>query len=298
MEGIAVNEDFAGQVAVVTGAGRGLGRAYALWLAKAGVKVVVNNRARAGRTSVAEAVAREIRDGGGIAIANEDRIEDPAGAARLVAAALGAFDRLDILVCNAGITTFMLLDEMSAEDFQQIMSVNFYGSLYPIQAALKPMYAAGYGRIVATASTAAWYPIPGVSAYAASKSALIGLVRTLGTEAGDRNVRINLIAPMAYTPMSYGHMDENLADLFSTDHIAPVVGWLSAPSCDRSGGILTIGGGEVRRVGIVEGPGQRIEPDMADFWARLESLEGGKERATGMETADSLIAAFRVSQRG
>ena len=292
-----MNDDFAGQVAVVTGAGGGLGRAYALWLAKAGVKVVVNNRARAGRASVAEAVAREIRDAGGTAVANEDSIEDPAGAARLIAAALDSFGRLDILVCNAGITTFAPLDDMSAEDFQQIMNVNFYGSLYPIQAALKPMYTAGYGRIVATASTAAWYPIPGISAYAASKSALIGLARTLGAEAADRDVRINLIAPMAYTPMSYGHMDESLAALFSTDHIAPVVGWLCAPSCDRSGAILTIGGGEVRRVGIVEGRGQRIEPDMADLWARLESLEGSKERATGMETANSLIAAFRASQR-
>lgn len=289
---------FEGQVALVTGAGRGLGRAYALWLAKAGAKVVVSNRSRPDRESVAEAVAEEIRAAGGEAIADDSAVEDQQGAEKMVAAAIKAFGRLDILICNAGVTQISPLMEMGIDQFREVMDINFYGTLFPMRAALQEMSRAGYGRIIVTASGAAYYPIPGTAAYAAAKSALIGLVRTTAAEVAEKDIKINIISPIAYTPMSYGHMSESLGELFSTDNITPVVGWLSSPACDKSGAILTVGGGKVSRVRIVETPGQRVhERDMGAIWPDLESLDGAREWASGMDSANRLIAEFQASAK-
>lgn len=290
---------FKGQVALVTGAGRGLGRAYALWLAKAGAKVVVSNRSKPGRDSVAEAVVEEIRAAGGEAIADENAVENEQGAKEMVTTAIKAFGRLDILICNAGVTEISPLLDMDIDQLRMVMDVNFYGTLLPMRAALKEMSSAGYGRIVVTASGAAYYPIPGTAAYAASKAALIGLVRTTAAEVADKDIKINIISPIAYTPMSYGHMSESLGELFSTDNVTPVVGWLSSPACDRSGTILTVGGGKVSRVRIVETPGQPVhERKISDIWPDLESLDGAREWASGMDTANGLIAEFQAFQEG
>lgn len=289
--------DLSGQVALVTGAGRGLGRAHALWLAAAGAKIVVNNRAKPGRASTANAVVEEIRAAGGEAIADENPIDDPEGAERMVAAAIQAFGRLDILICNAGFTDMAPFAEMDLERFNAIMSGNFYGAMLPMRAALKEMIRAGYGRIVATTSSAAYFPIPGCSAYGAAKAALIGLVRTAATEVAGHDIKLNLISPLAFTSMNEGYLGEELSGLFSTDHIVPVAGWLCSPACDRSGAILTVGGGKVSRVWVMETAGQRTGgKDMADVLPMLDSLDGAREWETGMDTGNNLIAEFEASR--
>jgi NAD(P)-dependent dehydrogenase (short-subunit alcohol dehydrogenase family) len=239
---------FEGQVAIVTGAGKGLGRSYARWFAKAGAKVVVNNRVRSGTPSSAELVVQEIRAEGGVAVADESSVEDPIGAERMVHRAIEAWGRADILICNAGFTKVEPLLDMDLDDIKAIMDVNFFGTLYPMLAAARIMRDTGYGRIVATASSVACFPMAGTGAYAASKSALIGLVRTLGVELGDRNVRVNLIAPGAYTSMSVGYIDESLKDIFSPDNVAPVVAWLASTACDVSGFMFKVGGGKINEM--------------------------------------------------
>ncbi len=248
------------RVVIVTGAGKGLGRAYALDLAAQGASVVVNNRwSDRGQPSSAEAVAAEIRAGGGQAVANLESAEDPDAGEAMVAQALTEFGRLDAVVSNAGVPETLRLHRQTREGFQKIFDINFFGAFHLIQAAWPALSASKAGRIVVSASSAGLHGGDGMAAYASSKAALIGLVRGLAVEGAPRGLKINAIAPYAVTAMTEQHLAPGMAERMDPAAVAPLVSWLVSEACAVTGRTLVSGGGRLRAAFAVEGPPVDLE---------------------------------------
>lgn len=268
---------FDGKVALITGAGKSLGRAYALWMAARGAAVVVNNRVHPGVRSSARAVADEIVSAGGRAVADEHSVEREEGAREMVETAYRHFGRLDILVCNAAISLVNApLQSMTLEQLREVIDVNLWGTLLPLHAAFPRMIEAGYGRIVLTTSQVGLFGRAGSSAYACSKSAMIGLARAAGWDGDAHNVRINVVAPAAFTAMST--LPPRFKEIIAPEKVAPAVGWLCSDACNASGMILNVGAGRVRRVKVQEGRVVEIPGD--DFgacWPALEDMTDAVE---------------------
>lgn len=247
--------EFTGQVAIVTGAGTGLGRAHALWLAERGAAVVVNNRAQPGRASTAEAVAEEIRAAGGRAVANEHAVEDPVAGRAMVEAAIAAFGRIDILVLNAGVHSMVPFHDLDIESFRRQVDINLWGSVYPVHAAWKAMVEQGYGRIVLTSSLGGIYGFPMSVPYATSKASILGLARGLALDVpAGADIRVNTIAPGGNTRMLAGLVPEAVAEALDPQRVSAVVGWLASRACDLNGAVLSVGGGRALRIHTGEGP--------------------------------------------
>jgi NAD(P)-dependent dehydrogenase (short-subunit alcohol dehydrogenase family) len=276
------NPGHRGRVALITGAGKGLGRAYALDLARRGMKIVVNNRRRDGQPSTADAVVEEIRGACGEAIANYDSVETEAGAAAMVAQAYDTYGQLDALICNAGISQGATLMKTPLDEFRQIMDVNFYGTLYPVYAAWPRMREAGFGRIVLTTSGAGFFGVHGLTAYSASKGAVIAFGRALALEGESRNVRTNIVGPYAHTPMTAKYMNDDHARRFPPTAVAPLIAWWVSPDCQVNGEAVMAAGGVFRRAEAMEGPGLLL-PDatpeaIAEAWGRIGTLDGAVRR--------------------
>lgn len=245
----------AGRVAIVTGAGLGLGRAYALELARRGLRVLVNNRRReldaAGRGS-ADRVVEEIRAAGGTALADYEDVCHHGAGERMVARALGEWGRLDALVNNAGVDQHAPFHRIGLAEFRAIFETNFFGTLQVTHAAWGPMRAAGHGRIVVSTSSAGLHGLHGLSAYAASKAALIGLARTLAAEGASRDLHCNAVAPYAATRMTAAHLDEAARATMTPELVAPLVADLVAARCRVNGEVIVAGLGWARRAATVE----------------------------------------------
>ena len=290
---------FKGRVALITGAGAGLGLAYAHRLAMQGATVIVNNRANPNRRSSAQAVVDEIVAKGGNAIADEHNVADEHSAKAMVDFAYDQFERLDVLICNAGISGGGPLQDTSNAAFKELFDVSFYGTLFPIQSALQRMYDAGYGRIIGTTSSAGFFASPGAAAYASAKTALIGLFRALAGEAAPFGVKANLISPMAWSRMAEQYLDKKYAELLDPDHVAKIVSWLASEACPVSGELLVAGGGQVYRATVVQSPGQPIgDGDMTKGWSKLSDISAAREAAHGMETVMQIMAAFDAETSG
>lgn len=265
--------DLSGRTAIVTGAGKGLGRAYALHLADCGAAVLVNNRRHAGesdaQTSAAQTVAA-IQARGGRAAANWSDVCDPASGHAMVEQARAAFGGLDIVVANAGVSTAASFLKQGMAQFRQVFDTGFFGNLHLAHAAWPYLMAQGYGRIVLTASSAGLYADHGLSAYSASKAAVIGLARALAHEGRSKNVLVNVIAPYGLSQMTAAHMSETMAQAFDPALVAPLVGWLASPACDQSGEVLVSGGGMVRRNGNGETDGALLPS--SDIGTVLQAL--------------------------
>jgi len=287
------------KVAIVTGAGKGLGRSYAIYLAARGARVVVNNRRRSNsEPSSADEVVQAIRQAGGQAIANYDSVEDPAAGARIVQQAVDAWGRVDILINNAGVDQRSTFHKVSVEQFRQIFDINFYGSLYVTHAAYARMRAAGYGRIVVSTSVAGLYGLHGLTAYSASKAALIGFMRTLAMEGKSHNVLTNAISPYAATPMTarQGNMPEEFMTTMRPEFVAPAVALLVSDQTSLNGQVIIAGKGAFRRAANVEGRGLRYaEPTeataeaLARDVAQLLDMEGATEFADAMAAFQQLF---------
>ncbi len=265
------------RVAIVTGAGNGLGRAYALYLAARGAKVIVNNRRRptdaAGETS-AERTVRAITAAGGEAVADFEDVTDPECGERMVGHALDTWGRLDILVNNAGVGQHQPFHKIDVDAFRAIFDVNFYGSLYPTHAAFGRMRAAGYGRILMSTSSAGLHGLHGLTAYSAAKAALIGLTRSLAAEGGPKGVFVNAVAPYATTNMTVQRSSAEMQATLPPELVAPMVAYLVSEQTRLNGQVLIAGKGGFRRAAMVEGPGhgyrdagaltpEQIEADLA-----------------------------------
>ena len=263
---------FDGRVALITGAGKSLGRAYALWLAARGAAVVVNNRVHPGVPSSAQAVVDEIVAAGGRANADEHSVEDAAGARAMVDAAHDAFGRLDILICNAAISRVNRpFQDMRIDEIREVVDINLWGTLLPLHAAFPRMVEAGYGRIVLTTSQVGLFGRAGSSAYACTKSAMIGLARAVGWDGHPHNVRVNVVAPAAYTAMST--LPPRFKEIIAPEKVSPAVGWLCSEACNESGMIFNVGAGRVRRVKVQEGKVIEIPgDDFSACWPALDDM--------------------------
>lgn len=217
---------FDGRVAIVTGAGGGLGRHHALALAARGAKVVVNDLGgtvdgNGGTPKAAQAVVDEIRAAGGEAIANGASVTDPQAVQAMVEQALAAWGRIDILVNNAGILRDKSFAKMELDDFRLVIEVHLMGAVNCTKAVWETMRAQNYGRIVMTTSSSGLYGNFGQANYGAAKMALVGLMQTLSIEGAKNDIRVNCIAPTAATRMTENLMPEAVLNLLQPEAVTP-----------------------------------------------------------------------------
>jgi NAD(P)-dependent dehydrogenase (short-subunit alcohol dehydrogenase family) len=247
---------FDDRVAVVTGAGRGLGRAYAQLLASKGAKVVVDDSGGdLGGDGLdagpAEAVAAEIRAAGGEAIACTESVATAAGGQAVIGAAVERYGRIDILVHNAGNVRGAPLTQMTYQDFDAVVDVHLRGAFHVIRPAFPLMCEAEYGRIVLTSSIGGLYGNHGIANYAASKAGVIGLCNVVALEGEARGVKCNVVVPAAETRMAQGR-DTSAYPPWGPELVAPVVGWLAHESCSITGEMLVALAGRVARAVVAE----------------------------------------------
>lgn len=234
-----------GRVAIITGAGNGLGRAHALLFASRGAKVVVNDlggstRGEGKSSAAADRVVEEIRAAGGEAVANYDSVED---GAKIVQTALDHFGRVDIVVNNAGILRDVTFQKMTEQDWDLIYRVHVLGAFRVTHAAWPKMREQNYGRIIFTASAAGIYGNFGQANYSTAKLGLVGLANTLALEGRKYNIHANAIAPIAGSRMTESVFPKELVEALKPEYVSPLVAWLCHESCEENGGLFEVGGG-------------------------------------------------------
>ena len=247
---------FEGRVAVISGAGGGLGREYALLLASRGAKVVVNDlgtsrRGEGSDLSMAGAVVDEIRAAGGEAVANGDSVATAEGSAALVRAALDAWGRVDILIHNATINRHGPFRDLAFADFSAVIDVHLMGTFHLAKAAFPRMCDAGYGRIILVSSIVGLYGEKNVAAYAAGKAAVIGLANALALEGAEHGVTANCIVPAAQTRLAEGRDTDGFPP-WGSDLVAPAVGWLAHESCKATGELYIALAGRMAQAYVAE----------------------------------------------
>jgi NAD(P)-dependent dehydrogenase (short-subunit alcohol dehydrogenase family) len=281
---------FDGRVAIVTGAGGGLGRAYALDLGKRGAKVVVNDFGGArdgsgsGAAGPADKVVDEIKALGGNAVANYDNVATVEGGANIVKTAVDAFGKVDILVNNAGILRDKSFVKMTEDEWDIVTGVHFRGAYCVTRPAFSVMRDNQYGRIVCTASGAGLYGNFGQANYAAAKMGLVGFMNVLKIEGAKYNINTNTIAPVAASRLTEDVLPPDLFTKLKTDYIVPIVLFLASEANQDSGMIFNCGAGWYSRSaivcakGVTIGDGIRpIQPEeIQDKWDAIKGLEGAK----------------------
>ncbi|WCO66299.1 SDR family NAD(P)-dependent oxidoreductase [Iamia majanohamensis] len=269
-------------MAIVTGAGQGLGREHALQLAARGARVVVNDvggsvDGTGADAGPAQQVADEINTVGGEAVANTDSVASQAGGEAIVRTALDAFGRLDIVVNNAGILRDKSFHNLTPDLLDPVMQVHLFGAFWVTLPAWKVMREQSYGRIINTTSAAGLFGNFGQTNYGAAKMGLVGLTKALAQEGRRRNVLANVIAPGARTRMTKELLGP-LADSLDPEAVTPVVVYLASDQCDVTGQILSVAGGRVSRVVVAEPLGyfsDNLTPEQVrDNWESIASLEG------------------------
>jgi len=296
---------FDGKVAIVTGAGGGLGRQHALELARRGAKVVVNDLGGSmdgsgGGSDAANKVVEEIKALGGEAIANGSSVTDDAGVARMVKDAMDAWGRIDILIANAGILRDKTFAKMEFGDFSVVVDVHLFGTVKPAKAVWEIMRNQNYGRIVVTTSSSGLYGNFGQSNYGAAKLGLIGFMNTLKLEGQKNNVHVNAISPVAATRMTENlGMPAEVLDQLKPELVTPGVVFLCSEEAP-TGHILTAGAGAfalsriVETEGVYLGAGATVE-GVRDAWAKITDPTGAKAYLNGGEQTQKF---FRKMQGG
>lgn len=250
---------FDDRVAVITGAGRGLGREYALLLASRGARVVVNDNGSGldgsgADVGVAQLVVDEIRAAGGEAVACTDSVTTPEGGAAIVQAGLDSWGRVDVLIHNAGNTRFDMFGEITFEQFRSVVDVHLMGGFNVTRAAFPHMVKGGYGRVVLTGSIGGIYTMAQTAPYAVSKAGTIGLNNIIAIEGAEHGIKSNMILPGALTRMAEG-LDTSLYPPMGPELVAPAVGWLAHESCSISGELIVSVAGRLARAYVTETEG-------------------------------------------
>ena len=301
---------FDDRVAIVTGAGNGLGREYALLLGRRGARVLVNDYGgdtvgRGRSEAPAATVAEEIRDAGGLAAANTASVAESEGGASLVADALEHWGRVDIVIHNAGIGGGTgAFEDVRDDRMDAVFRTHLYGAFHVLRPAWRVMKAAGYGRIVNTSSATA-LGVVGSFDYPAAKAGLIGLSRSLALEGAAHGIRVNAIMPLAYTRMAAGvpnpEIREWMENTFPPHKVAPLVAWLCHEDLPVSGEILSVGGGRAARVTTNVHPGFRA-PDPSpesfrDHWEQVMTGGDPEIALDGSTDAAMMDEGFRSLAR-
>jgi len=285
-----------GRVAVVTGAGNGLGREHALLLAREGARVVVNDpggsvNGAGGDNAAADKVVAQIKAAGGNAVANYDSVATPEGAQRLIDTAVKSFGRIDALINNAGILRDKSFAKMALEDFEAVLRIHLLGSTYCTKAAWPLMIEQKYGRVIMTTSVAGTSGNFGQANYGAAKMGLLGLMNVLAVEGAKANIKVNAVSPGATTRMTQGlgAVSSEIDELMQAAHVAPAVAYMASEDCDFSAHIITAAAGGFGRVQFFETAGVQFDPrkpitvDMfADAVSRLTDLGTAKPAAPGV----------------
>lgn len=242
-------------MAIVTGAGKGIGRACAIALAARGARVLVNNRRHAGETDAqtsAALVASEIRAAGGHAESDHESVQTEGAGERMVAHARDRFGRVDILVANAASPQAATFRKQSVQEFLAIFDVGFRGALQLVHAAWPHLLAQRWGRVIMMTSSAGRYGNHGLGAYAASKAAIEMLMRSLAAEGASHGVKSNAVSPYAATQMTLDYLADDVARSLRPEAVTPLVDWLASESCNANGEVFVAGGGRFRRAFSVE----------------------------------------------
>ncbi|MGA7133376.1 MAG: SDR family NAD(P)-dependent oxidoreductase [Mycobacterium sp.] len=264
--------DFNGQVAIVTGAGRGLGRLYALELARRGAAVVVNDlggsmHGDGADTSVADAVVDEIQRSGGVAVASHDSVDSPDGGEAIVHNAIERFGRLDAVVSNAGIFNSVSFEELSQDDWRRMLGVHLDGGFYLSQPAYREMKAAGYGRFVFISSSGGMFGQPLEAHYAAAKAGLVGLANVIAIEGAEHGILANTVLPFGFSRM----VTETIGDpkaleetgflkVIQPELVVPIVAFLASRACELTHQNYSACAGRFSRVFVGLGEGWLAEP--------------------------------------
>jgi len=282
---------FEGRVAVVTGAGRGLGRAYAIGLAQRGARVVVNDV----RPEQAQAVVDEIAAAGGEAAASSASVSTAEGGRAIVQAALDAFGTVDVVINNAGIVRDRSFAKLSSEELEAVLDVHLRGAFHVTQPAFAVMRERGYGRVLFVTSGSGLFGNFGQANYAAAKMGVVGLARTVAIEGARYGIQANAIAPLANTPMTDGLFGGAIED-FRPEEVVPMALFLTAEACALSGEVFSAGGGRFARVviGVTRGWVAEGDPTPEDVRDHLEDVRNGADLVLPASLAEEIDLARSV----
>jgi NAD(P)-dependent dehydrogenase (short-subunit alcohol dehydrogenase family) len=297
--------DFTGQVAVVTGAGRGLGRLYAIELARRGASVVVNDlggtmHGQGADPSVADLVVGEIERAGGVAVASHDSVDSPEGGEGIIRTAIDRFGRLDAVVSNAGIFNSVPFDELSPSDWRRMLSVHLDGGFYLSQPAFRVMKSQGYGRFVFIASSAGLFGQPLEGHYAAAKAGLLGLTNVIAIEGAQHGILANTVLPFGYSRMVTDTVrdpkfleESGFLRAIQPELVVPIVVFLASRSCDFSHRNYSAGAGRFARVfvGLAEGwlAEPRNNPTADDIAVHLADVSATEPFTVPMSIFDEVF---------
>ena len=293
---------FQGKIAIVTGAGGGLGRAHALALAKLGAKVVVNDLGGSldgtgGNSQASEKVVAEIIAAGGEAIANGASVSDDAGVAHLIKQTMDKWGRIDVLIANAGILRDKSFGKMELKDFTAVMDVHLLGTVKPCKAVWDIMKAQGYGRIVVTTSSTGLYGNFGQTNYGAAKASLVGFMNSLKLEGAKDNIKVNAICPVAATRMTAALMPPAVLEMLKPEFVSPAVAFLASDEAP-TGIIMTAAAGVFAAAQLVETDGVNLghkatADDVADNFAKIADFSTAKHYTQGGEQNGKFFARIQ-----
>ncbi|HEY6533119.1 MAG TPA: SDR family NAD(P)-dependent oxidoreductase [Acidimicrobiales bacterium] len=306
--------DFNGQSAIVTGAGRGLGRLYALELARRGAQVVVNDiggsvTGSGSDPSVADDVVREITEAGGTAVASHDSVDSAEGGASIVQAAIDAFGRLDAVIANAGIYEMVPFTDLSVDQWRRMLRIHLDGAFYLSQPAFRVMKAQGYGRFVMVSSQIGAFGQELTAHYGSAKGGIIGLTNALAAEGAPHGIHANAILPIGQTRMMTGSMEDRdpnptVDALFAEttpERVVPMVVYLASRDCTRNKHLYSAAGGRYARVFIGLGEGWLADrgttpstDDIAAHLDEIDDLDGFTIPATSSDEIVGLLKRLEI----
>ncbi len=293
---------FDNKVAIITGAGGGLGREHALLLASRGAQIVINDLGGTvdgsgeGTEGPAHTTAKEINDLGGVAVADTNSVATPEGGEAIVQSAVDAFGKVDIVINNAGILRDKAFHNMTPDLLNPVLDVHLKGAFYVTRPAWKLMREQNYGRVINTSSNAGILGNFGQTNYGAAKMGLVGFTRVLAVEGARNNIKANAIAPIARTRMTEELLGP-LAEKLDPSLVSPLVAFLAHEDCEVSGEIYSAAGGRIARmfIGLTHGyynPELTLE-DVRDHWDEIRSEEGYITPASLSDELQQVLAHFK-----
>jgi len=293
---------FENRVVIVTGAGNGLGKAYALELGKRGAKVVVNDLGGAvdgsgSGNSPADDVVNEIIENGGEAVANYDSVATKDGGESIVQTAVDSFGTVDAVINNAGILRDKSFANITEEEFSLIIEVHLKGTYFVTQPAFKIMKENNYGRIVNVASPSGLFGNFGQTNYGAAKMGIVGLTNVLAIEGAKYNIKVNVIAPTAYTRMTEALLPDDVGKLFSAELVTPMVTYLASEACEPTHEIFGVAAGRFARIGIITHEGYvNTQATAEDIASNIEEIRTITDGTYPLSNEDELLLIQKAIQ--